>query len=60
MVNRMRDTAACEASAEPRLPATYAAVKKLARNCPPALNITSLAAASALAKVVPGSTSWLT
>ena len=35
IANRMRATDACDVSAEPMQPATYAAVKKMLRNSPP-------------------------
>ena len=36
IANRIRDTDACDVSAEPMHPATYAAVKKMFRKFPPA------------------------
>ncbi len=41
IANRIRDTDACDVSADPMQPATYAAVKNTLRNCPPAASMTS-------------------
>ena len=52
IANKMRDTDACEVMAEPSAPATYAAVKKVFRNWPPAVVMTSSEPAYAVAAAI--------
>src|ERR1700748_147466 len=53
----MRATEACDVIADPSAPATYAAVKKVFRNWPPAVVITSSEPESTLANWLDGYTS---
>jgi hypothetical protein len=52
----MRDTDACDVSAEPMQPATYAAVKKMFRKFPPAASMTSTEPMSGSSKAFEGNT----
>ncbi len=57
IANRMRATDACEVSADPSAPATYAAVKNVFTNAPPAATITSVEPVSTAANLLDGNTS---
>ena len=56
IANRIRDTDACDVSADPTHPATYAAVKNMFRNCPPAASITSSEPESTSSNALDGNT----